>query len=443
MKKSVSLSILISIAALFVSGNLFAQGKWGADSAECIKYMSYYKEYYKQKAYDEATPNWRKAYSLCPATASQNMLIDGAVLMRRLISKNASDAAYRNALVDTLLTLHETRAQYYPKYAVTALNNKGLDMANYIKNDSEKLYTGYEGIIERNAEQTKSQILLYDLQAAIDQYQGGSLDAETVINIFQRNSDLLEKAPSNNEIEKEQNQKVKQDMGNVFAASKVASCDHLIELYGPRIEADPENLKLAQTIVKTMSMTDDCNSNDIYLKAVTTMYKLEPSANSAYYLFKLHSARGNVDEAIKYMEEAIASDDSDSYTDADWNYELATYYFKNGMNSKAFECANTVAASSEKLAGKAYFLIGTIWGATRCGGDEIAARAPFWVACDYMIKAKNADETLTEAANQYISQYSTYFPKSEEAFMYDITNGQSYTVVCGGMRANTTVRTNK
>ena len=399
MKKSVSLSILISIAALFVSGNLFAQGKWGADSAECIKYMSYYKEYYKQKAYDEATPNWRKAYSLCPATASQNMLIDGAVLMRRLISKNASDA--------------------------------------------EKLYTGYEGIIERNAEQTKSQILLYDLQAAIDQYQGGSLDAETVINIFQRNSDLLEKAPSNNEIEKEQNQKVKQDMGNVFAASKVASCDHLIELYGPRIEADPENLKLAQTIVKTMSMTDDCNSNDIYLKAVTTMYKLEPSANSAYYLFKLHSARGNVDEAIKYMEEAIASDDSDSYTDADWNYELATYYFKNGMNSKACECANTVAASSEKLAGKAYFLIGTIWGATRCGGDEIAARAPFWVACDYMIKAKNADETLTEAANQYISQYSTYFPKSEEAFMYDITNGQSYTVVCGGMRANTTVRTNK
>ena len=50
--------------------------------------------------------------------------------------------------------------------------------------------------------------------------------------------------------------------------------------------------------MKTMSMTDDCNSNDIYLKAVTTMYKLEPSANSAYYLFKLHSARGNVDEAI-------------------------------------------------------------------------------------------------------------------------------------------------
>ena len=263
MKKSVSLSILISIAALFVSGNMFAQGKWGADSAECIKYMSYYKEYYKQKAYDEATPNWRKAYSLCPATASQNMLIDGAVLMRRLISKNASDAAYRNALVDTLLTLHETRAENYPKSKVTALNNKGLDMANYIKNDSEKLYTGYEGIIERNAEQTKSQILLYDLQAAIDQYQGGSLDAETVINIYQRNNDILESMNPKNDAEKEQNSNVKNDMGSLFAASKVASCDELIALYTPRYEADPDNLALATSIVKTMNITDDCNSNDL------------------------------------------------------------------------------------------------------------------------------------------------------------------------------------
>ena len=53
-----------------------AQGKYGADSAECIKYLSYYKEYYKSKNYDSALPNWRKAYSLCPPTANQTMLVD-------------------------------------------------------------------------------------------------------------------------------------------------------------------------------------------------------------------------------------------------------------------------------------------------------------------------------------------------------------------------------
>ncbi len=435
---------LIACAALFIgSSDVFAQGKWGADSAECVKYMSYYKEYYKQKDYDSAIPNWRKAYQLCPATASQNMLIDGAVLVRRLIQKNANNPTYCEALVDTLMAIHDTRAKYYPKYAQTALNNKGIDMSNYIKSDFNKLYSGYEGIIEANGVNTKPQILLFDMQAASELYKTGEIDAEAVIALYERNNELLENAPAKNDAEKTQIEKMKQDMGSLFAASKVASCDNLIQLFGPRLESNPNDLKLASNVVKVMSSTEDCQNNDVFLKAVTTMYTLEPSASSAYYLFRLHSSMNNVDEAIKYMEEAIASDGSDAAKDAEWSYELATFYYKNGMNAKAIECATTVAANSSELAGKAYFLMGNIWAATRCGGDEISSRAPFWVACDYMNKAKNADPSLAESANNYISEYSRYFPKAEEAFMYDVTNGQSYTVVCGGLRATTTVRTVK
>ena len=430
-------------AALFLGNNLFAQGKYGADSAECIKYLSYYKEYYKQKAYDEAVPSWRKAYSICPATSSQNLLIDGTTLVRRLITKNAKNAQYKQALIDTLLTLHDTRAQYYPKYAVTAMNNKGTDMSNYIKDDSKRLFDGYEQIIEANKDQTKATLLLFDLQAVIDLYSQGQVDAETVINIYQRNNDILESMNPKNDAETEQNSHVKNDMGSLFAASKVASCDELIALYTPRYEADPDNLALATSIVKTMNITDDCNSNDLFLKAVTTMYKLEPSAASAYYLYKLHAAKSNVDDAIRYMEEAINSEETDAEKDNEYKYELATFCFKNGQNIKAYENASAVAESSTTLNGKAYFLIANIWGAVRCGGDEIAKRAPYWVACDYLNKAKAADPTLAEEANRMIGQYSAYFPQAAEAFMYDITNGQSYTVSCGGLRATTTVRTTK
>lgn len=437
--KKLTLAVL-TIAALFISTDIFAQGKYGADSAECIKYMSYYKEYYKQKSYDEATPSWRKAYTLCPATASQNLLIDGTTLVRRLISKNAKNSEYRAALVDTLLTIHDVRAEYYPKYAVTSLNNKGIDMNNYIKNDPEKLYNGYEGIIAANKESTKATLLIFDLQAAIELYQAGKIDAETVINTYQRNIDLIENAKPANDTEAEQNTSVKNDMGSLFASSKVASCENLIELYTPRYDADPDNLQLATSIVKTMSLTEDCSNNDLFLKAVTTMHKMEPSANSAYYLYRLHASKGNTDEALKYMNEAIASDQSDAQKDAEWTYEVATFCFKNGLNAKAFDYA-TKASENEAFAGKAYFLIGNIWGATRCGGDEIASRSQYWVACDYMTKAKNADPSLAEEANRFIGQYSAYFPKTADAFMYDLTKGQSYTVSCGGMRAVTTVRT--
>ena len=59
--KKILLLVLVAAAALAGSAKVSAQGKFGPDSAECIKYLSYYTEYYKQKNYDAALPNWRKA----------------------------------------------------------------------------------------------------------------------------------------------------------------------------------------------------------------------------------------------------------------------------------------------------------------------------------------------------------------------------------------------
>ena len=183
--------------------------------------------------------------------------------------------------------------------------------------------------------------------------------------------------------------------------------------------------------------------NDLFLSAIQTVYNLEPSASSAFYLYRLYSSRGDYDNAVKYMEEAIASDESDASADADYLYQLAAFCFKNGKSAKAYESAQRALELDATIAGKAYMLMGTIWGSTVCGGNEIERRAPYWVAVDYMQKAKNADPALTEDANNYIRQYSAYYPQTAEAFMYDVTDGQSYTVSCGGMRAVTTVRTQK
>lgn len=434
------LSVLL-VAVLFAGTNLFAQGKYGADSAECIKYLSYYKEYFKQKSYDDATPNWRQAYKLCPATASQNLLIEGTILVKRLINKNMKNAEYKAALVDTLLSLYDLRAEYYPKYAVTALNNKGLEMNNYIKNDPEKLVEGYKAIIAANKEETNPAILMFAFNAANDLYQNGKLEANELINAYQEYSEYLSKVEPKNDSETEKLANIKATIGSIFASSNVASCDNLIELFTPRLEAEPDNVQLATSIVKTMSMAEDCTGNDLFLKAVTVMYNREPSANAAYFLYRLNNAQDNIEEASKYMEEAIAREDSDAHQDAEWTYEYATFCFKNGKNPKAYELALKAAKMEETLAGKCYFLAGTIWGATRCGGDEITSRASYWVACDFFAKAKAADPSLAEEANRYIGKFSAYFPEPADAFMYNLQKGQSFTANCGGMSATTTVKT--
>ena len=433
-----------AVSAIFMvlGGNYAsAQGKYGADSAECIKYLSYYKEYFKSKNYDSALPNWRKAYSLCPATANQTMLIDGTSLMRRLITKNAANETYREALIDSLITLHKVRAQYYPKYKVTAINNMALDMANYYKSDAQRLYNGLKEVIEENKEQTKPSVLLINLNAAIQLYQNEALDADALINIYQNNMAYLEQSVPADANAKEELEKVKDDMESLFISSKVASCEKIIEVYGPRYAAAPEDIALVTNIVKMMSSAENCTDNDLYLNAATSLHKLDPSSQSAYFLYKLNASRGNADQALAYLEEALSSTELDVKTAADYNYEAATFCVKNGKNAKALGFAEKAKELDETYAGKAYYLIGTVWGSTTCGGDEIAKRAPYWVAVDYMNKAKAADPEIADDCNRMIAQYRVYFPQTAEAFMYNYTDGQSYTVSCGGMRATTTVRT--
>ena len=62
---------------------------------------------------------------------------------------------------------------------------------------------------------------------------------------------------------------------------------------------------------------------------------------------------------------------------------------------------------------------------------------------DCMEKAKKADQKLSIDCDKLIRQYTTYYPQTAEAFMYDLMDGQQYVVSCSGMRAVTTVRTKR
>ena len=269
--------VLLTFAMALVGTKVSAQGKYGADSAECIKYLSYYQEYYKQKNYDDALPNWRKAVKLCPPTASQNMLLNGMTLLARDINKT-KDATRRSEMIDSLLMLNDVRAQYYPRYAVAALNTKGQYITQFFK-DPKVVYDRLDEIIAANQENTKPSLLLLKLNSAIDLFKADKLGAEEVINTYQNAIALIGKAEQTEEVVK-----TKADIEGLFITSQVASCDNLIALFTPRYEADPNNIDLVTNIVKMMGNTEGCQNNDLFLKAVTKMHANEPSAASAYYL---------------------------------------------------------------------------------------------------------------------------------------------------------------
>ncbi|MBQ5517356.1 MAG: hypothetical protein IIT92_03020, partial [Bacteroidales bacterium] len=162
-------------------------------------------------------------------------------------------------------------------------------------------------------------------------------------------------------------------------------------------------------------------------------------------LYRLYSSRDENTKAAETLERAISLlNPDDVNTRADYTFELATYYFKKcGKAASAVAKAKEAAEISDAYKGKAYLLIGTIWGSQKCGGNEVESRAHFWVAVDYLQRAAAADPTVADEANGLAAQYRRYFPKMEDAFFLDITDGSGYTVSCGGMTERTTVRTVK
>ena len=434
--------IAIILMTLVLAVPAFAQGRFGKDSAECTKYLSYYQELYKQKNYDEAAPFWRKAFSLCPPTASQNMLIYGQTIMRHEIGKNRKDPVRYRELVDTLLLLSDVRAQNYPKYAVKSMDNKAIDVVNYLASDYETQYKYLTEILGNIKGEASPSVFVAQMKSTVEMYRNEKLDAEAVMNNYTTVAGYLDdKIDSSND---PQYRAVKQDVESLFIDSGVASCDNLVALYTPRFQANPSDEALLTNMVKMLSKSE-CMNTELFLQSIVALNEINPTASSVYGLYRLYSSRDENTKAAEALERAISLlNPEDVETKADYTFELATYYFKKcGKAASAVAKAKEAAEINEAYRGKAYLLIGTIWGAQKCGGDEVSSRAHFWVAVDYLQRAASADPNVADEANSLAAQYRRYFPKTEDAFFLDITDGSGYTVSCAGMTERTTVRTNK
>ncbi len=431
--------------ALFIgmSVSANAQGKYGKDSAQCVSFLNFYKDYMKQGNLNEAVAQWRGALKYCPPKASENFYLHGRRMYKQLVGQAGKNAELRQGYIDTIMMVNETRLANYPKRKVAATENIAYDMIQYYSNTApEKVLQAIENVIALTGPSTKADLLVSYMDNAIEMFKKQNIEGEMVLKAYTQYSAYLDEQIKANPAD-EKIKEARAAFENAFITSGVATCDNLIAVFTPRFEAEPTNVDVVKPIVSLLGADSVCVNSELFLKAVTALHQMEPSHTSSYFLYKLHASKDNVAEAVKFMEEAIASEESDELRDGELMFELAAYNFKNGSTAKAVSCARQAAEKNPSLAGKANLLVANVWAGQKCTANEMDNRAKYWVAVDYLNKAKAADETLAEEANKLISTYRQYFPKTEDAFMYDLTDGKSYTISCGGMSATTTVRTIK
>ena len=436
--------------ALFLVGSVSAnaQGKYGKDSAQCVNYLNFYKDYLKQFRatqsagnLKEAANQWRGAFKTCPPKASQNLFVDGRTIYQNLI-RGEKDAAAIQGMVDTIMLIHKTRQENFAKSKAAVAENIAFDMLTYYGNSNpEKVVEAINNNIAVSGNKVKADLLVAYMQKASELYQAGKMSGESILKAYTDFSAIIDAQVAANPTEA--NKTKRGAFENAFVTSGVATCDNLVAVFTPRFEAEPTNVEVVKPIVSLLGSDSVCVNSDLFLKAVTALHQIEPSYTSSYFLYKLHASKDNADEAVKFLEEAIASEESDAVKDGELTMELAVYNFKVGRHAKAVAAARAAIEKDASQGGKANLLMANIWAGQKCTAQDMDNRAKYWVAVDYLNKAKAADETLAEEVNKLSAQYRQYFPKTEDAFMYDLTDGKPYTISCGGMSATTTVRTTK
>ena len=426
--------LVIAMMAFTMPSIAQDDAKFGSDPDKCKENISLYREYYKQKNYDDALPGWRAALALCPK-GSKNIYLNGTKLVKHMMDKEEKGSDRWNALRDTMMLVYDMRIEHFGQEGFV-LGRKGMDQYS-MYDDPQIAYETLSKALNllENKMEANSCIRLF--QSALKMTKNKVIERDVVFDLYDKIMPVVEHNLSNGEEKtKKYYEKAKEIINSNF--EKIADCESYIELNKPKIAADPGDTTLLLKVVKFMTKRK-CTTDPFFLEASELLYKAAPSADAAYGLYEGYVKKKDYGTAKKFITEA-ADLASDNETKADYTFKLANLQY----HAKQYGAARTnsnKAASLKPGWGEPYILIADMYYSTSrsCGSNECDQAYGYWAAADMYSKAKNTDSAVADKANKGLGKCRAAYPTQEKCFFYNIENGASVTVG-GWIGATTTAR---
>lgn len=441
-------TLLTAVFVLLLAPLGLAQDERYGDTPEqqlkCKEALSVYKSYKKQKNYDEAYIQWRKACEVCPETASEGLYADGTTFVSKELLEVEEGSEREAVLVDSLLYLHDKRMELYPSTKrnpnnrCEILGRKASDFYKYNRDEHQAAYEMFKESLDcLGAESSATTLYQYytaSFYTLTRSLKGDSLaQREMRAQMLTDYLSLIEyvdvgmaRAEADGDSrDAERYDKAKGNIETVFVA--IADCADMVPVLDAAVAADSENMDLKQKVLRLLNKKE-CTDNDLFLPVATSVYNVEPSAPAAYAIGIGFAKSSELDSSFKYMEDAVNRCEDCS--------EKLTYLLKTGQIASAMGRTSTARNYARKVLdidaenADAYMLIGdAIAGSSSaCEDGALGGRSVFWVASDYYARAKRMNADLAELADRKMTNMAKQFPTVEDIFTYGKQAGGSFTV---------------
>ena len=176
---------VISLCLVLLTPEVSSQSKYGEDSVNCVINLSLYREYYKQKNYDDAINPWRWVYKNCP-NSSGNIFKNGPILIKNLIKK---DPENKSRYIDTLMMIYDRRVKFFGREGYV-LGKKGADLIKYSPESFEEAFYILRKSVEMQKMKSEAGALLALFKSITLMEKNGKINKSEVLEYYSNLTDI-------------------------------------------------------------------------------------------------------------------------------------------------------------------------------------------------------------------------------------------------------------
>ena len=434
--------IFLLITSTLIAFGMNAQEDTGkansasTESAPCNEDVNIYVPSVKAGNFRDAYPFWKKVYETCP-DGYLSTYAYGVSILEWLISEE-TDEAKKDELIEELMKLYDKRLQYfgdnqrYGKDWIIAQKAMKYNLHKGEKTDYTVIYQWLGEIINEFGEKVyQPSISLYMfasfniLQSDIEQYKA------RYVEDYLKCSALIEAqiAATTDPKDKENGMAYKAEIEKTFSFSGAADCEILQSIYGPKIEANKDNIDFLKETLSLLHRMD-CQESDAYFAASEYAHVIAPTPESAQGLgHKAYKEKDN-ETAERYYNQAIElTDDPDMKGILYYNLAIMAFNQNNWIKAKQLSLK---CLAEKPNHGNAYILIGKTYvqnASNYVTDDPVLSQCVYIAAVDKFERARQVDQSVADEARKLINTYSPYFPSSGDIFMHPgIKEGENYSI---------------
>ncbi len=417
--------ILIFIAG---TGSLAAQGGQmpapvNSDSLFCQEKLSKFQELIQKGKFKDAQLMWNTLYSRCHGY-SEELYTSGILLYDQLWNQE-KDSATKVMLVDSLMLMFDRQILYFGKEGST-LGRKGTELFNHNPAKAKEAFNIIHRSVELEAVNTKPNVLLNYLKAAIFLASKGLMDTATVIATYDDCRVLIMMKMQSKAMDKDLIISVSKNIDLSF--NSFLGCDQLQKVYQPQLRTDSIDYGLMEQIIQVLEK-NHCITSDFYLSLTKRLYDRDTLPENAIRVARYFVKKYNHSLSIPLLLRAFKC--KDSLLAAEAHLEIARIYMNTNRYILSRDNALEALALNPKQ-GEPLIIIGDCYvlGISECGESDFGRRTVYWAAVDKYEEAKKKYPDLRTLAESRIAKFSKQFPEEQAMKKYRLEEGSNYTVGC-------------